>query len=73
LDALARQVGHAVPGAVHVRDNPSVVASEDVTGPYDVTVRADAELVDEVGRMIVSRVHMIDDITRTLTCPVVNL
>ena len=29
--------------------------------------------VDELGKMVVSRVQMIDGITRTLTCPVVNL
>jgi hypothetical protein len=38
-----------------------------------VIVRAEAESVDELGRMIVSRLQMIDGITRTLTCPVVNL
>ena len=29
--------------------------------------------VDDLGRMVVSRIQMIDGITRTLTCPVVNL
>ena len=29
--------------------------------------------MDELGKMVVSRVQMIDGITRTLTCPVVNL
>ena len=49
------------------------MASDDVTGPYDVIVRAEAGSVDELGRMIVSRLQMIEGITRTLTCPVVNL
>jgi DNA-binding Lrp family transcriptional regulator len=59
--------------ANHVRDIPGVIASDDVTGPYDVIVRAEATSVDELGRMIVSRLQMIEGITRTLTCPVVNL
>ena len=49
------------------------VAQEVVTGPYDVIVRAEAESVDELGKMVVSRVQLIDGITRTLTCPVVHL
>jgi hypothetical protein len=44
-----------------------------VTGPYDVIVKAEAKDVDELGRMVVSRLQAIDGITRTLTCPVVNL
>ena len=47
--------------------------AEDVTGPYDVIVRAEAESVDELGRLVVARVQSVDGITRTLTCPVVNL
>jgi hypothetical protein len=38
-----------------------------------VIARAEASSVDELGKMVVSRVQMIDGITRTLTCPVVNL
>jgi DNA-binding Lrp family transcriptional regulator len=44
-----------------------------VTGPYDVIVKAEAANVDELGRMVVSRIQAIDGITRTLTCPIVNL
>jgi DNA-binding Lrp family transcriptional regulator len=47
--------------------------AEDVTGPYDVIVRAEADTVDELGRLVVARVQSVDGITRTLTCPVVNL
>ena len=50
-----------------------MVVSEDVTGPYDVIVRAEADSVDELGRMVVSRLQRIEGITRTLTCPVVDL
>ena len=50
-----------------------VTKAEDVTGPYDVIVRAEADTVDELGRLVVARVQSVDGITRTLTCPVVNL
>jgi len=36
-------------------------------------VRAEANSVDELGKLVVARVQGVDGITRTLTCPVVNL
>src|SRR5512135_2579405 len=50
-----------------------VTQAEDVTGPYDVIVRAEARNVDELGKLVVARVQAVDGITRTLTCPVVHL
>ena len=44
-----------------------------VTGPYDVVVLTEAHTVDELGKMIVSKVQMVPGITRTLTCSVVHL
>jgi hypothetical protein len=44
-----------------------------VTGPYDVILRTEAGSIDELGRMVVSQVQLVDGITRTLTCPVVHL
>jgi DNA-binding Lrp family transcriptional regulator len=52
---------------------PGVVRVDAVTGPYDVVVLAEAPTVDELGKMIVSRVQLVPGITRTLTCSVVNL
>jgi DNA-binding Lrp family transcriptional regulator len=66
-------VGKAAQVASEVGAITGVVAAEDVTGPYDVIARAAADSVDELGKMVVSRVQMIDGITRTLTCPVVHL
>ena len=70
---IQTEVGKAADVAVQVADIDGVVSSEDVTGPYDVIVRAEAETMDDLGRMVVSRVQMIEGITRTLTCPVVHL
>jgi DNA-binding Lrp family transcriptional regulator len=50
-----------------------VKTAEDVTGPYDVIVRVEADTMDEVAKTVVSRIQMVDGITRTLTCPVVHL
>lgn len=70
---IQTEVGRAAQVAEAVRAIPGVVSADDVTGPYDVIARAESESVDELGRMVVSRLQMIEGITRTLTCPVVNL
>ena len=70
---IQTEVGKAANVATQVGRVEGVVSADDVTGPYDVIARAEAETVDDLGRMVVSRVQMIDGITRTLTCPVVNL
>ena len=70
---IQTEVGKAAQVASEVGDIDGVVSAEDVTGPYDVIARAEADTVDELGRMVVSKVQMIDGITRTLTCPVVNI
>ena len=70
---IQTEVGKAADVAAAVGAIGGVVTAEDVTGPYDVVARAEADSVDELGKMVVSRVQMIEGITRTLTCPVVNL
>ncbi len=70
---IQTEVGKAAHVASEVGKIEGVVSAEDVTGPYDVIVRAEANSVDELGKMVVSRVQLIDGITRTLTCPVVHL
>jgi DNA-binding Lrp family transcriptional regulator len=70
---IQTEVGKAADVAQKVGGIEGVVTSEDVVGPYDVIARAEAETMDDLGRMIVSRVQMIEGITRTLTCTVVHL
>ena len=70
---IQTEVGKAAQVAQEVGGIEGVVSAEDVTGPYDVIVRAEAESIDELGRLVVARVQSVDGITRTLTCPVVNL
>jgi DNA-binding Lrp family transcriptional regulator len=70
---IQTEVGKAATVAEQVRAVEGISAADDVTGPYDVIARAESETVDALGRMVVSKVQMIDGITRTLTCPVVNI
>jgi DNA-binding Lrp family transcriptional regulator len=59
--------------AQEIRTLDGVRDAEDVSGPYDVVVRVSAPSMDELGQMVVSRIQPIEGITRTLTCPVVQL
>ena len=70
---IQTEVGKAATVADQVREVDGVSSADDVTGPYDVIARAEAATVDELGRMVVGRIQLIDGITRTVTCPVVNL
>ena len=66
-------VGKAAAVADQIRAIDGITDAHGVTGPYDLIVRAEADTLDELGRMVVSRVQMVDGIMRTTTCPVVNL
>ncbi|WP_329137024.1 Lrp/AsnC ligand binding domain-containing protein [Streptomyces sp. NBC_01476] len=70
---IQTEVGKASAVAEVISKIDGVIQAEDVTGPYDVIVRAQAGTVDELGRMVVARVQQVDGITRTLTCPVVHI
>ena len=70
---IQTEVGKAAVVAEEVRSIPGVESADDVTGPYDVIVKASAEDVDSLGKLVVARIQSVGGITRTLTCPVVNL
>jgi DNA-binding Lrp family transcriptional regulator len=70
---IQTEVGKAAQVAAAISEIDGVSQAEDVTGPYDVIVRAEADTVDDLGRLVVARVQSVDGITRTLTCPVVNI
>ena len=70
---IQTEVGKAASVAKEVSSIEGVTDAEDVTGPYDVIVRAEAKNVDELGKLVVAKIHGVDGITRTLTCPVVHL
>ena len=71
---IQTEVGKAAQVAKDIIEIKGVLQqAEDVTGPYDVIVRAEARNLDELGKLVVAKVQAIDGITRTLTCPVVRL
>jgi DNA-binding Lrp family transcriptional regulator len=70
---IQTELGRAAEVAAAATQIPGVIAADDVTGPYDVIVRAQAANIDDLGRLVVSRVQAIEGISRTLTCPVVKV
>ena len=70
---IQTEVGKAASVAQEISGLTGVASAEDVTGPYDVIVRVEADTMDELGKLVVANVQAVDGITRTLTCPVVHL
>jgi DNA-binding Lrp family transcriptional regulator len=70
---IQAEVGKAAQVSARVARLEGVVSALDVTGPYDVIVEVEADSIDDLGKMVVSRMQLTDGITRTLTCPIVNL
>jgi DNA-binding Lrp family transcriptional regulator len=70
---IQTEVGRAAQVAKEVARIKGVKSAEDVTGPYDVIVRAEARTVDDLGKLVVAKIQGVEGITRTLTCPVVHL
>ena len=70
---IQTEVGKASAVARAIGTLDGVTSAEDVTGPYDVIVRAAADSVDDLGKLVVANVQSVQGITRTLTCPVVHL
>ncbi len=58
--------------APEIRAIEGVESAEDVSGPYDVIVRVAAADMDDLGKLVVSRIQAVEGITRTLTCPIVT-
>jgi DNA-binding Lrp family transcriptional regulator len=70
---IQTEVGRSVKVATAAAAIPGVVAADNVAGPYDVIVRAESGSLDELGKLVVSEIQKVEGITRTFTCPIVNL
>jgi DNA-binding Lrp family transcriptional regulator len=70
---IQAEVGTAGQVAGAAAEIDGVQQAQPVTGPYDVIVRAEAQSIDDLGQLVVSRIQAINGVTRTLTCPVVHL
>jgi DNA-binding Lrp family transcriptional regulator len=70
---IQTEVGRAEKVATATRAIDGVIDADNVAGPYDVIVKAQAPSLDDLGRLVVSEIQKVEGITRTFTCPTVNL
>jgi DNA-binding Lrp family transcriptional regulator len=69
---IQTEVGTAARVARAVSDLGGVERAEDVTGPYDVIARVQAPGLDQLGRLVASRIQLPDGVIRTLTCTMIH-
>ena len=70
---IETEAGKAAAVAAALRDLPGVPETAVLAGPYDVIARAQAPSVDELARLVTSRIQALDGVRRTTTSPVVYL
>lgn len=66
------EVGKGASVSKQVAAISQVRSAEVVTGPYDMIALAEAESIDELGRLVVAKIQAVDGVARTLTCPVIR-
>ena len=69
---IETEVGKIAHGAQALSDLDGVKVAEDLVGPYDVIARVQAPGLDQLGRLVVARIQVVDGVTRTLTCMVIH-
>jgi DNA-binding Lrp family transcriptional regulator len=70
---IQTEVGKAAQVTERVRGIDGVIVVDPVTGPYDVVARAEAADLDMLAKGTVMPMQELDGITRTLTCPILQL
>ena len=69
---IETEVGKVAHVAQALSDLDGVLLAEDLAGPYDVVARVQAPGLDQLGRLVISRIQVVDGVTRTLTCMVIH-
>jgi DNA-binding Lrp family transcriptional regulator len=69
---ILTEVGKVAHVAQTLSDLDGVQVAEDITGPYDIIARVQASSLDQLGRLVASRIQAVDGVTRTLTCTVIR-
>ncbi|HVL85881.1 MAG TPA: Lrp/AsnC ligand binding domain-containing protein [Pseudonocardia sp.] len=68
------EIGMAGAVAAEIAGIPGVTEAEDITGPYDVIARVEADALDTIAQIVGGpQFRAIKGIARTVTCPVVHI
>ena len=65
---IEAQVGKTKEVVETIRSLKGVASVDVVTGPYDAIAVIQAETLNEIGDLIVAKVHPVAGISRTVTC-----
>jgi len=65
---IEAQVGKTKQVVDAIRKLQGVVSVDAVTGPYDAIAIIQGETLNDIGELIVSKVHPVAGISRTVTC-----
>jgi DNA-binding Lrp family transcriptional regulator len=69
---IETELGRVAHVAQALTELGGVQVAEDLAGPYDVIAKVQAPSLDELGRLVVSRIQVLDGVTRTVTCTVLH-
>jgi DNA-binding Lrp family transcriptional regulator len=69
---IETEVGKVAHVAQAITKIDGVQLAEDLAGPYDVIARLQAPSLDELGRLVVGHIQILDGVTRTVTCMVLH-
>jgi len=61
-------VGKQVEVKDYLKNLKGVDSVDTVTGPYDIIMLTEAQNLNDIGELVLSRVHEMPQITRTVTC-----
>lgn len=70
---IQTEVGRASHVTREIAGIEGISVVDPVTGPYDVIARGRAADLDELAKSIVMPIQSVEGVTRTLTCPVLQL
>ena len=69
---IETEVGKVAHVAQAITKLDGVRMAEDLAGPYDVIASVQAPGLDELGRLVVFHIQVLDGVTRTVTCMVIH-
>ncbi|MFM8998706.1 MAG: Lrp/AsnC ligand binding domain-containing protein [Actinomycetota bacterium] len=70
---IQTEVGRASHVVRELSAMAGVVKVDNVTGPYDVIARGESGDLDALAKQVVMPIQSVEGVTRTLTCPVIQL
>src|SRR4029453_15584357 len=69
---IETEVGKVARVAQAITDLDGVQLGEDLAGPHGVIASLQAPSLDELGRLVVADIQLLDGVTRTVTCIVLH-